>query len=128
MCSAVFLCACGKKNDASVISTSPATAEADKEQIYNLENIDLPITGKYSINYMDRGKDYLFLVANMYETENVDRQLFKVSLSTGEVSEIPFVLGENEDIDNLAGDQNDNVYIFKLKIAKNPMVKRKVPS
>ncbi len=125
MCSAVFLCACGKKNDASVISTSPATAEADKEHIYNLENIELPITGKYSINYMDRGKDYLFLFANMYETENVDRQLFKVSLSTGEVSEIPFVLGENDDIDNLAGDQNDNVYIFKVENSEESDDKKK---
>ncbi len=111
-CSMALLCACGKKNDEATISTGNIAEEISRDHIYNLEDIELPVEGKYSINIMGKGKDYFFLVANMYGTENSTRRLFKVALKTGEVSEIPLVLGENVEIDNLACDQKDNVYIF----------------
>ncbi|SDB53035.1 ABC transporter substrate-binding protein [Butyrivibrio sp. INlla16] len=115
-CSMAFLCACGKKKEQTVISTTTAATEADnRDCIYNLENIELPTEGKYSLNAMNKGKDYFFLIANMYDTETSEKKLFKVALKSGEISEIPFELSENTEIDNLVCDNKDNVYIFTAK-------------
>ena len=122
-----ILCACGKQKEETVINTQKTAIETDGEHIYNLEDIALPVTGKYSINHMGKGKDYFFLIASMYESEKTENKLFKLSLENGEVSEIPLELDENESIDNLVCDTNDNVYIFKAEYASSESDESKNP-
>ena len=113
-CSMLCLSACGnKKTDETVVSTDVAATEVDRDHIYNLEDIELPVEGKYITNAMSKGKDYFFMVANLFETELPETKLFKIDLKTGEITEVPFELEYNLEVNRLVCDTKDNVYIIK---------------
>ncbi|SDB58689.1 ABC transporter substrate-binding protein [Butyrivibrio sp. INlla16] len=113
VCSMAFLCACGKKKEEVSGDTVQTKAQIDKDHIFTMDDIELPMEGDYGVNKCCTTKDGLYVLATTYGEESETNKLFKVSFETGEAEEIEISDDDNSYFDNMTCDEDGNIYIIK---------------
>ncbi|WP_026527651.1 ABC transporter substrate-binding protein [Butyrivibrio sp. VCD2006] len=115
ICPMAFLSACGKKNE--TVSEDKVATEAviDRDHVYTMDDLVLPLEGDINVNGFCSGKDGIYTLVNTYGGEESKTAILKISYEDGEVAEVPIPATENVYYENLECDDDGNLYLIKTE-------------
>ncbi|WP_044915978.1 ABC transporter substrate-binding protein [Butyrivibrio sp. WCE2006] len=123
VCTMVFTSACGKKETAPEQEKTKVESKIDKDHVYRMEDIELPVNGDSYIQNCCTTKENFYTLVDFYGGDEDEISLLKMGFDTENVEKVPLDTEGNTSYRCLAVDEKENLYLIKTVYSDEYMAK-----
>ena len=123
VCAMVFTSACGKKETTPEQEKTNVESRIDKDHVYRMEDIELPVNGDSYIQNCCTTKENFYTLVDFYGEDEDEISLFKMRFDTENVEKVPLDTEGNTSYRCLAVDEKENLYLIKTVYSDEYMAK-----